>query len=303
MAGRYICVGWDKVGDLTAFATKDEYRAAFAEMYPNTNEGHISRKANELWTLRDLEPGDIIVANKGTATVVGIGRVIEPGYEYRPERSEYRHTVAVDWFDTDSRTIEPVKKWAFDTVASIPQSLYKRILGSETEPRLGVSGTVDPLFAQIEETLERKRQVVLYGPPGTGKTYLARRFAVWWLQHYVEDDKDPDKILADDNAFREVESWLSTPGTRNAWWIVASPRQWSWQNMFDDDTVEYHRGKIEANFDRIDLGDLVFGYEATPTLRIVALRARHRLVVARGQLQPSADPQARLPCQRRTDLG
>ena len=34
---------------------------------------------------------------------------------------------------------------------------------------------------RLERQLRSKKQVVLYGPPGTGKTFVAERFAKWWV--------------------------------------------------------------------------------------------------------------------------
>lgn len=66
-AGGYICVGWDEVGDLRDFESKDSFRASFDQVYASVYNNHrptLTKKANELWILVELEPGDIIVANK-----------------------------------------------------------------------------------------------------------------------------------------------------------------------------------------------------------------------------------------------
>ena len=57
----YICVGWDEVGDLSQFESREAFRARFEEAY-----GHLAqarRKGNELWKLSELEPCDLVVAN------------------------------------------------------------------------------------------------------------------------------------------------------------------------------------------------------------------------------------------------
>jgi 5-methylcytosine-specific restriction enzyme B len=108
----YICVGWDNVGDLRDFSSKDEFRARFGEANAYSTESKATAKANELWTLFELEPGDLVIANRGTSHVLAIGTVAEPGYEWRPERPEFRHTVRVDWDESKARDIEPIKPWA-----------------------------------------------------------------------------------------------------------------------------------------------------------------------------------------------
>lgn len=57
LAGGWICMGWDDVGDLGEFTSKEDFRQAFRDAYPyNGNEAQVSRKANELWTLTELQP-------------------------------------------------------------------------------------------------------------------------------------------------------------------------------------------------------------------------------------------------------
>jgi len=172
-----------EVGDLSKFESKEAFRVAFREHFPyNGAEATVSRKANELWTLRELQPGDTVIANRGTSEVVGVGTVNDVGYKWRPERAEYQHTVGVDWDTSAARKITPVKSWATTTVSKVSANLFRDILGTGTAP---VSKkTVEPprIYLELERALERRGQAVLYGPPGTGKTHTARRAAVWLLE-------------------------------------------------------------------------------------------------------------------------
>jgi MoxR-like ATPase len=133
-AGGYICVGWDEVGDLRDYASEDEFRAAFAARGYYDTPQKASEKARELWTLRELEPGDLVVANKGASRVLAIGRVVEPGYEWRPDREEYKHIVRVEWDESKARDIAPINMWKTRTVARVSRGLYQRILSSPPPP-------------------------------------------------------------------------------------------------------------------------------------------------------------------------
>ncbi len=218
LAGGYICVGYDEIGDLREFDSRESYKARFVEVYGEPyhhKQSVLSRKANELWTLMQLEPGDVVIANKGTSTILAVGDVVEPGYEWKPERAEFRHVVHVKW-DTSyvPREIEPQKKWAVVTVASVSPALYQEIIkdhdGNGQPPP-------DPIFPDISDALKRKGQAILYGPPGTGKTYIARRFAVWWLLQQLHE-KNPEGALADNRAFEEAEKRLI--GNENAGFLT-----------------------------------------------------------------------------------
>lgn len=78
-------MGWDDVGDLRAFESKDAFRQRFLEVFAEKykhNKGQMSKKVNELWTLMELKPGDLVVANQGISKVLAVGEVVEPGYEW-----------------------------------------------------------------------------------------------------------------------------------------------------------------------------------------------------------------------------
>ncbi|PND55339.1 restriction endonuclease [Mycobacterium sp. ENV421] len=176
----FICVGWDEVGDLTHFASKDDFRAKFREHFPyNGVEQQVSRKANELWTLMELQAGDTVLANRGTTELLGVGTVNATGYVWHPEREQYKHTVGVDWDTSAAKAIDPVRAWATTTVSKVPATLLRQILGVETTSK---PVDTDQKYLDLESALQRRGQVILYGPPGTGKTYIADRAAVWLLE-------------------------------------------------------------------------------------------------------------------------
>lgn len=292
--GGFICIGWDLVGDLSDYDSKESFREAFREHYPfNGNEAQVSRKANELWTLMELEPGDKVIANRGTSEVLAIGTVNDVGYVWRPERDEYRHTLGVDWDVSFARKIEPVKAWATTTVSKVSAALYKKITstagdnGNATASTLAVG--VDTIYAQIEAALRRRGQAILYGPPGTGKTYTARRAAVWFLEG-GSANADAATLLGDDTAFALRERQLSSGSAdaQQVWLMVANPAQWSWSQLFEDRAVDYGFGRLQRNFARVRAGDLVVGYESTPTKGVVAL-AR-----VTGEYDPDSPPESAL---------
>jgi 5-methylcytosine-specific restriction enzyme B len=216
----YICIGWDELGDLSRFAGREEFRKAFDDQFSaeyHGNKSKLSVKANEVWTFRELEPGDTVIANRGTSQVVGIGTVIEPGYVWRPERKVYKHTVSVRWTDTTERTLDPpVTSWFGSTVAKVPGDLYQQITAAGTiDAGSAVSRPAvspEPVLPEILAGLQRRGQVVLYGPPGTGKTYAARRFAVWWLLSRA-GAPEASWILGDRAALADRERVLSTTRT------------------------------------------------------------------------------------------
>ncbi|WP_369262668.1 McrB family protein [Streptomyces sp. R35] len=194
-AGGYIAVGWDDVPDLRSYADKDEFLDGFTAAYADEYNGYkskISAKANEVWKLLSLRPGDLVVANRGTSEILGVGRVTGEGYAWREDRATYRHTVDVEWDESYAgRLEEPERSWATVTVKDVPAQLWARIRhagrtpdGTDDPAEAAIAVAAQPLDTElrpIAEALQRRGQAVLFGPPGTGKTYTALRFATRWL--------------------------------------------------------------------------------------------------------------------------
>ncbi|UCZ90705.1 McrB family protein [Gordonia sp. WA4-43] len=189
--GGYICVGWDEIGDLTTFDSEDDFKERFASLYAakyNGSKSALTQKARELWNLTQIADGDKVIANRGTSEVLAIGTVKDPGYQWRPDRNEYHHTINVEWdLDEARKLAEPVKKWALTTIAKIPSTQLDKLLNSQ-QPAIaphdkdGISTDDELRFTDWNRVLERKGQVIFYGPPGTGKTHAAKGFAKWILK-------------------------------------------------------------------------------------------------------------------------
>jgi len=300
--GGFICVGWDQVGDLEAFASEEDFRAAFAEHFPyNGNLSTVTRKAREVWRLASLEPGDRVVANEGTSKVLAIGTVVEPGYVWRPDRAEFKHTVTVEWDQSYARTLpEPMKRWAVTTVADVPGTVWRAITGelpaiaaTASEPTApGTLAAEDQQLQSLGDALKRKGQVVLYGPPGTGKTYTALRFAAWWLAR-GRTGLDPLARFGTAEFHAVVAALGAPPDVPTAWWMVANPAEWSWERLFAEGTVDYRAGRIARNYAVIRPGDVVFCYEAQPVQRLVGI-ARVADVDVERQLPLRLAPLTRL---------
>ena len=288
-----IRVGWDEVGDLRQFDSKESFQQAFAERFEAGYKGHqptITRQSNALWKLMELEPGDWVAASQGMNEILALGAVEAAGYEWREDLSGYRHTVKVRWDASYAKTVPPQRGWGTLPVVDLGGSLRDLILrqgqASPPPPQVFYEGP-EPVFLDIERGLNWRGQVILYGPPGTGKTYVARRFAAWWLLK----DEDPalaSEALNDERALQRAERRLSSgQGRQRAWWVVANPKQWSWDELFTDGFVEYRYGRLQRNYPLVQPGDLVIGYEATPVKRIVALARVDRALASIDGAEPN----------------
>jgi 5-methylcytosine-specific restriction protein B len=244
-----------------------------------------------LWQFgKQIKPGDTIIANRGLSEVVGIGTVTGE-YEY-DDTLDYQHIIPVNWDDTEPRDYE-MKGWR-RTVIETDEETYKAIIKTKTPaPEL----PDDAMLKDVEDILKRKGQVILYGPPGTGKTYTARRFGVYWLLKDAGRE-DINEALADSDLFLHEEQALSSAQvSRRVWWLVANPKEWQWETLFEKKKETFRYGRLQRNYPLVKRGDLVIGYESTPAKQLKAIaRITREFGILEGDEQPTIgiEPVARI---------
>ena len=196
-----IAVGWGQAGDPRPFKSKDELEARYIKVFKYTKSQAQSSVHKVWWFMRDIKPGDIIVANQGQSIVVGRGVVLGPA-EFHAERGEYGNCLPVHWFDVGVREIPRQKQW-FATILPISADAYEALFGAvgggDGDPGSDVTEEATPeaapgiydflrlrgfhfpaeLVTTYLLSLKTKPFVILSGISGTGKTKLAQAVAEW----------------------------------------------------------------------------------------------------------------------------
>ena len=90
-----MCIGWDELGDLSKYRSREEMR------YEVKKQRSIGCSAvNDslaVWQFsREMKPGDVVFAKKGMYKIVGCG-VVESDYIFDESRTEYKHIRKVRW--------------------------------------------------------------------------------------------------------------------------------------------------------------------------------------------------------------
>ncbi len=187
--------------DFRSFADTNAIKQALLD------SGQTSGSATAIWRFTHrMKPGDIVVANKGIDTVVGIGIIlsdyIAPNDRDNPSPdAEYRHTRRVKWvitqllnfskrlfvqqtvgrvFEDDWQTIKQTYLEKFPNLRDLFAELEGKV-ESETSGNNNVSGDVSEKERDLMALSARTKNIILYGPPGTGKTYLVSKFA----EHFI----------------------------------------------------------------------------------------------------------------------
>jgi Cdc6-like AAA superfamily ATPase len=156
-------LGWDELGDLTQYSTKEEIATRLKELY----EGDTS-KANDATANVDfrssISVGDIVIAKKGRNAYLGYG-IVTSDYYFDDSVPHYKHKRNVNW--VKSGHWESEHSIALKTLTDITNLPYKpnpSILAHEAI--LNIMNDTNP-----EEMNHPPLNQILYGPPGTGKTF------------------------------------------------------------------------------------------------------------------------------------
>ena len=164
-------LGWDDLGDLDDYKSKNEIKAKLQDL-----EGVASSKQNDTAANYDfhkvIKPGDVIIVKKGIGELLGYG-IVTSDYFYDETRESYQKCRKVDWklkgnwkvdFTLVQKTLTDITK--FPTEDTAYSKYYERLLGIMEGNRASINKPMD-------DTNLYKAPInqILYGPPGTGKTY------------------------------------------------------------------------------------------------------------------------------------
>jgi 5-methylcytosine-specific restriction enzyme B len=179
-----IRIGWPTLGDLSRFSVEDDLRQAFENDYQK------GRKWRELWEFLHIREGDVILANNGMTSIVGVGTVTKP-YFFDSGLPDYPNCLGVKWWDVQDRPIPEgakslVKDWFGYTVKELTAEEFERLTTTGKAPMdryaevCAQTFLPAQFFQDCEHLLDTQKQIILQGAPGTGKTFVGEQLALLW---------------------------------------------------------------------------------------------------------------------------
>lgn len=202
-------IGWDELGDLSKFPSKESMKEKMKTIYGEEstykNAGHATWEfANE------VKPGDVVFVKRGLSKIIGRG-VVTSEYIFDASRNEYQHIHQMNWthrgeWDHDGQIV-------LKTLTNITPytDYYKRMedmfaattdgdLISDDDPAQYDSYTQDDFLTDVymseeqyitlKNLLLKKKNIILQGAPGVGKTYAAERLA-----YSIMGEKDNSRVM------------------------------------------------------------------------------------------------------------
>ena len=188
-------LGWDELGDLSAYETKEEMRLKLQELNGSDTSQKNSAHAN--WQfVHDIKPGDVVFAKKGRSEILGRGIVVGD-YVYDPVGGDYASLRDVEWTHKGHWTLNEM--FAMKTLTDVTDytdfvARLNALFEDEEDETIEEEPAVEyPSYGKedflrdvyIDEAaydtlvgvLSDKMNVILQGAPGVGKTFMAKRLA------------------------------------------------------------------------------------------------------------------------------
>ena len=201
-------IGWDQIGDLSVYNSKDEMKQAMKDKIDPTLP--YKNAAHATWQFaNDMKPGDIVFVKKGMHLVIGRG-VVESDYVFDSERTRYKNIRKVKWTHNGEwehpgqavmKTLTDVTAYT-DYVEKL-NALFESEVEDDVEESVDIN--LKPYDADmfLEEVymdksrydtlvalVKKKKNVILQGAPGVGKTFAAKRLA-----YSIMGVKDPSRVM------------------------------------------------------------------------------------------------------------
>lgn len=201
-------IGWDKLGDLKQYPTKEsmknKMKEIYGEEYSYKNAGHLTWQfANE------LKIDDVIIVKKGLKKIIGRG-IVTSDYIFDDSRNEFKHIRTVHW--THRGEWDHEGQIVLKTLTDITPytDYYKKLEDmfiSETDTEVPEDETIlnesytaenflsevymdDDKYHTLKNLHLKKKNLILLGAPGVGKTFAAERLA-----YSIMGEKDTSRVL------------------------------------------------------------------------------------------------------------
>jgi len=110
-----MCIGWDNLGNLADYPSRDEMQKAIKAYYPS--DGSAKNDSLAVWQFaNNIKPGDIVFAKRGRGKIIGRG-IVESDYIFNDNQTDFKHIRKVKW--TDIGEWDAIGKNAMKTLTNI----------------------------------------------------------------------------------------------------------------------------------------------------------------------------------------
>lgn len=204
-----MAIGWSAIGDLSAYATREDMRKAMVDAWGNEKSYKIPSLAT--WQFaNEIQQGDIIFVKRGRDTVIGRGMVTSDYIYDDTVTDDYKHIREVKWTHSGEwphpgtaamKTLTDIS--AYTEYITKLNDLFVEDTADEDEdqpeivyPAYTAEDFLSEVYMEASDyntlvaVLKNKKNIILQGAPGVGKTFAAKRLA-----YSIMGVKDKDRVM------------------------------------------------------------------------------------------------------------
>ena len=201
-------IGWEELGDLTSYDTRNDMKDMMQELYDPDKTYTMDSLAT--WEfVNSIQIGDVVYAKRGMHKLVGRGIVTSKYYFDEEVDDSYKHLRNVEWTDIgewDFPGQAPMKTLTeftpYTDMVEKLESLFADPEGDDSEDKaptwpsynreifLNEVYMDESSYNTLVGLIRNKKNVILQGAPGVGKTYAANRLA-----YSIMGEKNKDRVM------------------------------------------------------------------------------------------------------------
>lgn len=225
--------------DLNSFSSREEINEAVG--LPRDSK---STQTWNLWLFKSANIGDVVFATKGVNSCIGIGIIDGEYYFDKDSEGGYNHKRKINWITDKVYQYKPNTLTSYST-------LFRPDTFSPSKVREFLLSEYVRLYPELASLFEKHNLPFSIKPINS---------------QAVEEPEVNYEIEADEKE------------TINFWWMNANPKIWSISNHNEGQLQTYtthnekgNKRRIYKYFEEAKPGDIVIGYESTPTKQIKAV--------------------------------
>lgn len=199
-----IGLGWERLGDLTRYKSKDEIENELKKLL-NVTESKKNAATACFEFCFVMKPGDVVLVKKGRTELLGYG-IIDSDYFFDENEPSLNNRRKVIWkkkgswsiaYDLPLKTLTDITRYGTEHPGY--DKYYDRLLGE-----MGVNLRQQSTFLSSSSWIA-PLNVILYGPPGTGKTYNSILRAAEIIENRKIDRYSEAKEIFNKNLHDRIE--------------------------------------------------------------------------------------------------
>lgn len=208
-----MTIGRDYLGDPMLYESKSQMQSAMQDCGTERDTTTYKNAVLEVWQfIHDIKPGDIIIAKKGTKTVLGRGVVTSEFIYDEKKPTDFKYYRQVNWTHKGewehpgkavTKTLTDITRYT-DYVEKlealfVDEDSEQNAVPVEESEVVYDSYTADDFLQDVYMSEERyntltnllltKKNIILQGAPGVGKTFAAKRLA-----YSIMGEKDTSRV-------------------------------------------------------------------------------------------------------------